>query len=263
VILLYEIDDLPVAGPFSNLLTANANIVGQPPCRFLYLYNFFADAISTKLRPTAGWPLHGPVAMLASPLELARAAGYRFDMAQSVESQLLTDPGMIAARVAAMADVPLPPHSPKLAKLFADFGAYPEDVLLCTDATWQAGVAALTARADKVIMDAADFSPARQGLAWEIQHVLNHFATEDFVVLVNSFTDFPALGAEARRAWGHMTATSPNNRQDEARLHVVLLTGDDVGGFDDESALGARPTAMRNAERIAAHDRIVTLLRAG
>ena len=58
--------------------------------------------------------------MLASPLELARAAGYRFDMAQSVESQLLTHPGMIAARVAAMADVPLPPHSPKLAKQFAD-----------------------------------------------------------------------------------------------------------------------------------------------
>jgi hypothetical protein len=55
VILLYENDDLPVAGPFRDLLTANANIVGQPPCRFLYLYNFFADAISTKLRPTAGW----------------------------------------------------------------------------------------------------------------------------------------------------------------------------------------------------------------
>jgi hypothetical protein len=290
VIALYEVDDLPIAGPFRDHLTADSNIVGQPPCRFLYLYNFFADAIRVQTRPTAGWRLHGPVSMLASPLDLARAAGYRLDAAPSIESQFLTDPAMIEARVAAMSDAPLPrmPTQPvsrwswltrhwnrwtsrwtwwkresvaALPKLFADVGAYPEDVLLCTDATWNAGVTALTARAHKVIVDAFDFSAARLGLVWEIQHVLNHFATEDLVVLVNSFTDLPALGAELRRAWARMAVTSPNNRRNKACVRIVLLTGDDHGAFDDDSSVGARDAAIRDPERIDAHARIVTLLR--
>jgi len=32
-----------------------------------------------------------------------------------------------------------PPHSPEPAKRFADFGGYPEDALLCTDATLAGG----------------------------------------------------------------------------------------------------------------------------
>ena len=291
VIALYEVGDLPAALPLRDTVTADCNIVGLPRCRLLYFYNFFADAINTKLRPTAGWRLHGPVAMLASPLDLARAAGYSLHVAESVESRLLTDPSMIDARLAALTDDPLPPQpvpqwklwrqwtgsapwarrawnwwsgelsNPALPELFEDSGAYPEDVLLCTDASWQAGVAALTKRAEKAVMDAADFNPARRGLVWEIQHVLNHFATQDFVVLANSFTDLPALGAEFRRAWRSMAATSPNNRPDEAWLRIVLLTGDDIGGFDDDSARGARDPALRDHERISAHHRIVALLR--
>ncbi len=289
VIALYEIDDLPVSRPTRTHLTVDSNIVGQPPCRFLYFYNFFADAISVTARPTAGWRRHGPVSMLASPLDLARAAGYRLGAAQSVDSRLLTNPAMIEERVAAMSDVPLPPapqpsrrtwwisrwndwtsqsswwrHATAeaaLPRLFADLGAYPEDVLLCTDATWHAGVTALTARAHKVIVDAADFSGVRVGLAWEIQYVVNHFATQDFVILVNSFTDFPALGAELRRAWSDMAATSPNNRSNEACVRAILWTGDDQGGFDDDSSRGARPGFLRDRERVEAHDRVVVLLR--
>jgi hypothetical protein len=90
--------------------------------------------------------------------------------------------------------------------------------------------------------------------------MLNHFAAHDIVVLVNSFTDLPALGEEFRRAWKNMPATSPNNRPVEARLRMVLLTGDDRGGWDDDSSLGGRSAEIRDAERIAAHHRIVQLL---
>jgi hypothetical protein len=289
VIELYETADLPHAVPLHDRVTQDSNIVGQPPCRLLHLYNFFADAISAKTRPLGAWRLHGSVTMLASPLELARAGGYKLDLAQSIESQLLLTPASIDARVAAMSDTPLPPRQSSssdwwwrrlnkstrklkkwmrresnsaLPELFEDCGAYPEEVLLCTDQTWQLGVAALTARADKAIMDASDFNTERLGLVWEIQHVLNHFATEDFVVLVNSFTDLPALCAEFRRAWANMSAASPNNRRDEARLRLILLIGDDQGGWDDDNSLGGRSEDIRDFERIAAHHRIVALLRA-
>ena len=91
--------------------------------------------------------------------------------------------------------------------------------------------------------------------------MVDHFATEDFVILVNSFTDLPALGEEIRRAWGNMTATSPNNRPAQGRVRIVLLIGDDKGGLDDDSALGGRASEIRDWERIVAHHRIAGLLR--
>lgn len=280
ILELYERSELPEAAPLRPI-TRGSNVVGQQPCHFLYLYNFFANAISTHTRPLAAWRLHGPVTMLASPIELARIAGYRLDVAHSVEARLLTDDAKISARIAEMSGLPQPPQplswlqrsiirwkkkiglKPRLAlpEPFIDFGAYAEDVLLCTDRTWQAGVEALTLCADKVVMDASDFSAERHGLIWEIQHVVDRFATGDFVVLVNSFTDLPALGDAFRSAWQKMAATSPNNRPVEAHLRIVLLIGDDRGGFDDDSVLGGRSEEIRDAERIAAHHRIVALLR--
>ena len=280
VLEVYETEDLPPSPPLRRI-TAAANVVGEAPCRILHLYNFFADAMSTQTRPISGWRLHGPVAMLASPLELARAAGYRLDAAHSVESLLLGDSAKIAARVAGISDAPTPAHplsamrqrlvrwqkrlgrNPRLLlpTAYADLGAYSEDVLLCTDRTWQQGISALTERAAKVVMDASDFSPARHGLIWEIQHVIDHFSTQDFVVIVNSFTDLPALAEAFRKAWRNMAAASPNHRAAESRLRIVLLIGDDRGGLDSEDVLGARPEEIRDFERIAAHHRIMVLLR--
>ncbi len=287
VIELYETDDLPAAGVLREQVTIDANIAGRPPCRFLHLYNFFADAISAKPRHLSAWRLHGPVMMLASPLELARAAGYNLQLPEAIEGQLLSTPALMETRVAAMNDAPRLRSvsesgwaqrlldrgkrnlqrwlnirtSDELPELFRKCGAYPEEVLLCTDQTWQAGVLALTNRAHKAIMDASDFNAERRGLVWEIQHLLNRFAVQDVVVLVNSFTDLPALGEEFRRAWKNMPARSPNNHPAEAQLRIVLLAGDDRGGWDDDSALGGRSQEIRDAERIAAHHRVVELLR--
>jgi hypothetical protein len=148
-----------------------------------------------------------------------------------------------------------------LPELFAATGAYREEVLLCTDGTWQEGVQAITRRADKAVMDASGFSAERHGLIWEIQHLVDHFASGDFVVVVNSFTDLPALGGEFRRAWAKMAATSPNNRPEPGRLRMVLLIGDDSGGLDDDSSVGRRPVEIRDYERVTAHHRIMALLR--
>jgi hypothetical protein len=58
-----------------------------------------------------------------------------------------------------------------------------------------------------------------------------------------------------------MAATSPNNHSGAARLRIVMLIGDDNGGFDDDSALGGRPDASRDWERLSAHHRVMALLR--
>jgi hypothetical protein len=281
LIEFYDVSDLPSPKPLRDRVTAESNIVGLPPCRFLHLYNFFADEISQKPRPLTAWRLHGPVAMLGSPLELARLGSYSLALPHSITSQLMNDAEKLQTRLSGLTDAPLPPEPLsrfqkwKLQWLqkagqktgltlplnFADSGAYPEELLLCNDETWKAAVEGLTSRSAKVVIDAAEFSPERHGLIWEIQHVIDHFATENMVVLVNSFTDLPALAEEFRRAWGNMAATSANNLPGEARLRIVMLIGDDKGGFDDDSALGGRPDASRDWERLSAHHRVMTLLR--
>jgi hypothetical protein len=281
LIEFYDVNDLPPPTPLRERVTEDSNIVGLPPCRFLHLYNFFADEISQKPRPLTAWRLHGPVAMLGSPLELARLGRCSLDLPHSITSQLMNDAKTLQARLSGLTDGPISPEPLSrfqkwkiqwlqkagrktgltLPLNFVDSGAYPEELLLCNDVTWKAAVEGLTKRAAKVVIDAAEFSQERHGLIWEIQHVVDHFATENIIVLVNSFTDLPALGEEFRRAWGNMAATSPNNHPGAARLRIVMLIGDDKGGFDDDSALGGRPDASRDWERLSAHHRVMALLR--
>lgn len=279
--LLIELHDSIELGRPPELrpvVTSDANICEQRPLRILYLYNFFADAVSVT-RPAAAWRLHGPVSMLASPLELARAIGYRLNLSRAIEAKLLISPALIQERIAGMSDEPLPPvqkqskpngltrrriaiterlrdlfgvdKHPVLPAVFAESGAYPEHLLLCTDQTWHVGIAALGRRSEKVIIDAAEFSPKRHGLVWEIHHVLNQFATKDIVVLINSLTDFPALVQEFRRAWSEMSASSPNNRPGEMRLRFVLLHGGDSSEWDQ----------VQYCQATGAHHGIMALLR--
>ncbi len=108
LIELYDVNDLPPPRPSRERVTADSNIVGLPPCRFLHLYNFFADEISQKPRPLTAWRLHGPVTMLGSPLELARLGSYSLGLQYSISSQLMNDAPMLQTRLAALADAPLP-----------------------------------------------------------------------------------------------------------------------------------------------------------
>ena len=107
---------------------------------------------------------------------------------------LLTTSEKLAETMDKVSEKPLPPKPKGLMTENYFTGAYPSNVFYCTDAIWQQCVALLFAKTDVSIIDARDFTNERAGLQWEIGQIINHIATEDFVVLINSKTDLVALG---------------------------------------------------------------------
>jgi hypothetical protein len=243
-----DVDDLPPAGSFERSV------------RTLFLYNFFANRISARTRPVAGWRLAGPVAMLASPLDVARAIGFDLGAKPGKREQLLLDASAVEHCVTALNDERIPIGSGTLPEQVRRFGAYSEDVLHCTDASWQAGILALTRCSAKVVMDASEFSAERHGLLWEIQHVVDCVALADVAVLVNYYTDLPALLAAFRTAWAKMDAASPNATPGELRLRIIFLGTDDKDVFMFPAGPGTRSAKIRDHERLSAHARIMTML---
>jgi hypothetical protein len=246
VVETLDLDDLPPAAPM------------EKAARTLFLYNFFANRISARTRPVAGWRLAGPVAMLASPLDVARAMGFGLRGGLDERQQLLRDAAAVENRVTALSDEPIPTE--RLPEQLRKFGGYAEDVLHCTDTSWQAGVLALTRRSAKVVIDASEFSAERQGLVWEIQHVVDCVAFADVAALVNYYTDLPALVAAFRAAWAKMDAGSPNATPAESRLRIIFLPTDDKDVFMFPAGPGTRPARLRDEERLSAHARIINLL---
>jgi hypothetical protein len=248
VVETLDVDDLPPAAPALQAV------------RTLFLYNFFANRISARTRPVAGWRLAGPVAMLASPLDVARAIGFGVRGRLREQQQLLLlDAAAVESRVTALGDEQIPAEA--LPEQLRPFGAYAEDVLHCTDMSWQAGVMALTRRSAKVIMDASEFNAERHGLVWEIQHVVDCVPLADVAVLVNYYTDLPGLVTAFRTAWGKMDAASPNAAPAESRLRIIFLPTDDKDVFMFPAGPGTRSARIRDDERLSAHARIMTLLR--
>jgi hypothetical protein len=247
VVETLDVDDLPPAAPALQAV------------RTLFLYNFFANRISARTRPVAGWRLAGPVAMLASPLDVARAIGFGVRGRLREQQKLLLDAAAVECRVTALRDEQIPAET--LPGQLRPFGAYAEDVLHCTDMSWQAGVMALTRRSAKVIMDASEFSAERHGLVWEIQHVVDCVPLADVAVLINYYTDLPGLVTAFRTAWGKMDAASPNATPAESGLRIIFLPTDDKDVFMFPAGPGTRSARIRDDERLSAHARIMTLLR--
>ncbi|MEP6951941.1 MAG: hypothetical protein ABI863_21810, partial [Ginsengibacter sp.] len=117
---------------------------------------------------------------------------------------------------------PLPPKTKGLLTENYFTGAYPANVFLCTDTIWQQCVALLFNRTDFAIIDACDYTTERAGLQWEIGQIINHIATENFVVIINNKTDIVALGESFRNAWKQMQSTSPNNKDNAAPLRFIF-----------------------------------------
>jgi len=101
-------------------------------------------------------------------------------------------------------------------------GAYPSNVFYCTDAIWQQCVSLLFAKTDFSIIDACDYTKERAGLQWEIGKIINHIATEDMVVMINSKTDIVALGESFRNSWKLMNTDSPNNSERTAPVRFIF-----------------------------------------
>lgn len=287
-IILLDEADLPPGGYLSTRITGESNIAGLPPIRTLLLYNFFSKAQSHKPLPPHGWRLHGPVYQLASPIELARAAGFDRTQDEGVGSRLLSTPEQIEHFLSRQDETPLAPEPElgswwrrrwerwkakrraavglpperRLPLAFKATGAYPQVVLNCTDGSWKHGVAALCARCDLVVLDAAEFSAERLGLAWEVQYLIDTVPLHRLVVLVDGFTELSALIHLFRQAWHACAENSPNQSAETPELLVVAWQGDDSGAWDDaNSAPGGRSEDIRDQHRLQLHHRILGLLR--
>jgi FtsH-binding integral membrane protein len=198
------------------------NIVGEKPQHILYLYNFFSsNSLRSKLQ--GGWRRFGPVYFLGSPQDISFKNTFSFSLKKAISSQLLESPRAFDEHLAAAQTAPLPAGAKELMGVAWLSGGYPQHLFLCTDASWRHGVMRLFALADVVIIDATAYAPARSGLNWEIGFVVDHIATEKFVVLVNSETDQVALGMQFREKWAAMRGSSPNNRPDAGPVRFVVL----------------------------------------
>ncbi len=287
-VVVLEDADLPPLKFLAPHVTAQVNIACLPPIRTLLLYNFFSKSLSHQALPVQGWRLHGPVYQLASPIELARAGGFDLGQDEVVGSRLLSTPQQIEGFLSRQDEAPVPPDlrprswwrrrlqrwqaqvrtavglapSAALPEVFLDTGAYPQHVLHCTDGSWKHGVAALCARCDLVVVDAAEYSAERQGLGWEIQRLVDTVPLSRIIVLIDGFTELPELIEQFRRAWGECAEDSPNQAASTPTLRIVAWYGDDHGAWDGKGdTVGGLPEEIRDSVRLRLHHSILQLLR--
>ncbi|MBT9329835.1 hypothetical protein [Paracidobacterium acidisoli] len=238
VYLQEELPALPYA--YQPQVLATGNILGQRPQHILYLYNFFSsNNLVSKLK--SGWRRFGPVYFLGSPQDISFHHTFSLSVKKAVSSELLLNPQAFDERLAAAPTAPLPPGEKDLTGVSYLSGGYPQQLFLCTDASWRHGVMRLFALADVVIIDATAYAPARSGLNWEIGFVVNHIASEKFAVLVNAETDQVALGNQFREKWAAMRAGSPNNRPDAGPVRFVVLKQKDPQQSTQRSETAAAP----------------------
>lgn len=232
---VYEQNELPDPVCTKNdIVTPEKNIFNVAPYRILYFYNFFAsNGDYSKISTMSGWRRHGTVYFLGSPHDIAINNTYSFAISKIVKSALITNNVDLEKRLANGAEQPIPPKTKGLMIDAFFSGAYPTHTFLCTDGIWQKAVELLFEKTDVALIDASDYNPERKGLIWEISQIINHIATEKFVVLINEKTDIVSLGNEFKNAWNHMSSHSPNNREKAGPVRFVLMQKPELP--DDES----------------------------
>jgi hypothetical protein len=211
----------PLPFPYQDQVTADRNIVGVPPLRILYLYNFFSvDCMLQKL--ALGWRRIGPVYYLSNPEEIIYGQGLLADTDKLADQALVPTPELFDTQLATASTTPLPPGHPDLKGHNAFLsGAYPVHHFLCSDGSWQYGVRKLMETVDVIVMDAAGYGKERGGLGWEIQYLIDHVPAHRFVVLSGEETDMPALEAVFRNSWASMAEQSPNTQPAEGVIRFV------------------------------------------
>jgi hypothetical protein len=225
VYLQRELASLP--RPYQAPVSANANIVGLPPVRILYLYNFFSDD-SLERKLDGDLRRFGPVYYLGSPRDFGVARG---DLAAKVKASLLATPKAFDARLAEVSEAPLPPGDKDLHSSSHLSGGYPDHLFLCNDESWRHAVSTLFERADVVMVDASGYDAARGGLNWEFGQLVDRVPTDRFIVLLDAAADQQALCAAFRSAWAGMRAGSPNDRPDAGPVRWVIHEPLDARGL--------------------------------
>lgn len=220
VYLQSELQALP--GRYLTPVGAELNIIGLPPRRILYLYNFFSP--ETLLRKVKGsWRRFGPVYYLGNPGDISFEHTFDPAIGDKVASAILATPEAFDARFAQANDDVLPPGNPTLKDVSHLSGGYGQHLFLCSDGSWRHGVGRLFDRADVVLLDASEYDEARAGLNWEIGQLVDRVAMRNVVVLIDERTDQVALCAAFRAAWSAMEDRSPNNRPDAGSVRWVML----------------------------------------
>jgi heme/copper-type cytochrome/quinol oxidase subunit 4 len=220
---VYEQNELPDHSYTLNLnLTEEKNVFNRKPLRIFYFFNFYSSH-SLINKTSGGFQRHGPVFFLGSPQDISFGKFRNmFSIKKIVGQLLITTPEKLGEAMDDVSAKPLPPKTKGLMTENYFTGAYPSNVFYCTDAIWQQCVGLLFAKTDFSIIDASDYTNERAGLQWEIGQIINHIATEDFVVLINSKTDLVALGESFKNSWKQMKAASPNNREHPQPVRFIF-----------------------------------------
>ena len=220
---VYEQNELPQHSYTLNTnLTEEKNIFNCEPLRIFYFFNFYSSG-SLLNKTSGGFQRHGSVFFLGSPQDISfNKFRNMFSIQKIVRQLLITTPQKLAEAMDKISEKPLPPKTKGLMTENYFTGAYPSNVFYCTDAIWQQCVALLFAKTDFSIIDASDYTNERAGLQWEIGQIINHIATEDFVVLINGKTDIVALGESFKNSWKQMNASSPNNREHTLPVRFIF-----------------------------------------
>ena len=193
---------------------------GAPPPRtLLFLRAFGWQARTERLfdRLGARWRALGPITLIAAPDVVARSIdpGDLLAWLQGREADaFVRDAAGLAQRLAAIDNQRDPD------------GLHRLNEFCCTDATWQAAVVALMARADVVLMDLRGVQAQRaSGCAWELAALAQRLPARRLVLVVDGNTALAplqaALGsAAAQVVWQRLDSERP---ADHAALFHALV----------------------------------------
>lgn len=220
---VYEQNELPDHHYILNPnLTGEKNIFNCNPLRIFYFFNFYSTA-SLINKTSGGFQRHGAVFFLGSPQDVSFSKFKNmFSIKKIMRKLLITSPEILDESINNISNKPLPPKTKGLLAENYFTGAYPSNIFYCTDAIWQQCVALLFNKTDFSIIDACDYTKERAGLQLEIGQIINHIATENFVVLINTKTDLAALGESFKNSWKQMDAASPNNHANASPVRFIF-----------------------------------------
>ena len=193
------------------------------PLPLFYFFNFYSTR-SLLNKTSGGFQRHGPVFYLDSPADIGFSKLWQmFSITKIMKKLLLNSPEQLHESIDKCSVTPLPPKTKGLLAENYLTGAYPSNTFYCTDLIWQQCVSILFSKTKFAIIDACDYTSERAGLQWEIGQILiNHIATNRFVVFINAKTDINALGSSFRKCWNEMNADSPNNIKNPLPLRFIF-----------------------------------------
>lgn len=222
-LVVYEQNELPDHGYALNPhLSEEKNIFNMTPLPLFYFFNFYSTR-SLLNKTSGGFQRHGPVFYLGSPADIGFTKLWQmFSITRIMKKRLLTSPEQLRESIDKSSVTPLPPKTKGLLAENYLNGAYPSNTFYCTDLIWQQCVSILLSKTKFAIIDACDYTSERAGLQWEMGQIINHIATNRFVVFINAKTDINALGESFRKCWNEMKADSPNNIEKPLPLRFIF-----------------------------------------